>query len=243
MVDGQPAPVTIDPRPGDKGLLVQGDDWRMGLGGLGPDGQQLRLAPSGALILQSERAIRASGSGFLPGSVVDLYIDPPVQPVTATRTWFSALAARVGASTYVGTMTVDATGSFAGRLALPAGIRVGAQVLQSVGFSLSGQTRALSLGVLVEPSLTLVKQRRERAGQHDVIRASGTATGLPAGTRLVPHIRYSGQSTFRTGNGVIVVQADGTFRWSKRVNPRRAAHAYVSWRTAASNRVTWPVLR
>ena len=49
QVDGRTVPVDVQPRPGDAGLLVQGDGWEMTLDGLNRDGQPLGINPQGAL--------------------------------------------------------------------------------------------------------------------------------------------------------------------------------------------------
>ncbi|MFM1966343.1 MAG: hypothetical protein RL134_2068, partial [Actinomycetota bacterium] len=100
QVDGAVDPnVTVEPKPSDRGLDVTGDGWTMDLDGLGPDGQPLRLGPDGSLRLASERDVLTSGTGFLPNSDVDLYVDPPVLLQGAT-----ARSTRAAEGIYVGTV-------------------------------------------------------------------------------------------------------------------------------------------
>jgi hypothetical protein len=241
LVDGVPKPVTVEPKAGDKGIRATGDGWTVDFDGLGPDGQPLDLGPDDVLILQSERDVQTSGTGLLPGSVVDLYVDPPlVAPqVSATGPWLQRLVVRAVNGTYVGTVKVDASGSFSGVATLPPDVAVGAHVLQAVGFSPTWQTRALNVGVRVEPSLVLDKGSREPAGMHDRISTTGTSTGIEAGVRLTPYIKYAGQSTFSQGKGTIVVKTDGTFTWTRQIKKGTTLTAYVGYTDVKSNEVVW----
>ena len=245
LVNGSPAPVTVDPKSDDNGLKITGDGWDMDLDGLGPDGKPLNLGPDGVLILLSEREVQTSGSGFRSESDVDLFLDPPVAAprTSADATWLQRLALRATNGTYVGTVKVDASGSFRGTATLPSDIAVGDHVLQAVGFSPSGQTRALNLGVRVEPSLVLDQGSRKPAGMHDRIRTTGSATGIPEGVKLTPHIKYRGQPNFQNGIATIVVQADGSFTWTRLIRKDRAVTAYVSYKDSKSNQVVWVKVR
>ena len=245
LVDGAPAPVTVDPKSDDNGLKITGDGWGMDLDGLGPEGKPLNLGPAGVLILQSEREVQTSGTGFKADSDVDLFLDPPVAAprTSAAATWLQRLSLRASNGTYVGTVKVDANGSFRGTVTLPSDIAVGDHVLQAMGLSPSGQTRALNLGVRVEPSLVLNTGSRKPAGMHDRIRTTGTSTGIPEGVKLTPHIKYSGQESFSNGKATIVVQSDGSFTWTRLIRKNRAVTAYVSYKDTNSNQVVWVKVR
>ena len=124
-----------------------------------------------------------------------------------------------------------------------AGRSLGQYVLQAVGRGPSGETRARSLGVLVEPSLVLDQGTRKPDGRHDRIRTTGTSTGIPEGTKLTPYIKYSGQSSFTGGKATIVVQADGSFTWTRQIRKDKAVTGYVTWTDIESNQVTWIKVR
>ena len=235
VVDGTVTPVQVDPNSRSDGLTITGEDFSMNLKGLGRDGKPLNLSPDGALILNEDRQVDTSGSGFQAASEVDLYIDPPTLVATSGR------SARAASATYVGTLVTDGKGSFAGRPTLPAGITAGKHILQAVGLTSAGLPRAMSLGVLVTPdiSITLIKGTRTKDGRHDRINATGTTTEVPAGTKLVPYIQYRGQGGFTKGKASIGVQADGTFTWSRRVLSSKSIAAFVAWEDVASNRVMW----
>ena len=235
VVDGKVTPVQVDPNSRADGLTITGDDFSMNLTGLGRDGQPLNLSPEGALILNEDRQVDTSGSGFQAASEVDLYIDPPTLVTTSGR------SARAAEATYVGTLLTDGKGAFAGRPTLPAGISAGKHILQAVGLTKSGAPRAMSLGVLVTPdiSITFIKGTRKKDVRHDRIRATGTTSEVPAGTKLVPYVQYRGQGAFTKGKASIVVKADGTFTWTRRVLSSKSITAFVAWEDVASNRVVW----
>jgi hypothetical protein len=229
--------VTVEPKPSDRGLDVTGDGWTMDLDGLGPDGQPLRLGPDGSLRLASERDVLTSGTGFLPNSDVDLYVDPPVLLQGAT-----ARSTRAAEGIYVGTVRTNAQGTFTGTATLPADIEPGQHVLQAVGYSPSRQTRALSLGVIVDPWIVLDQGTRKADGRHDRIRTTGSTGGIDAGTRLTPYIRYTGQQSFSRGKATITVQSDGTFTWTREIKKGKGLTGYVAWTDIESNRVFWAKL-
>jgi hypothetical protein len=241
-IDGTLAPVEVAPNGRDNGLVVSGDAWTMTLDGLGPDGRPLVLGPNGVLILEKGRDVRTTGTGFLANSQVDIYMDPPVLVQTSGAA-SGAVTAQASEAILVGTVQTDSAGSFAGTATLPDSIAVGEHVLQAVGFSPSRQMRALSLGVIVKPWITLDQGTRTRNKSFDRIRTSGESAGLEPGVRLTPHIRFQGESGFKKGKATITVQADGTYRWTRKINKSKALTAYVSYKDTESNRVRWARIR
>ena len=243
QVNGQPDPsVTVDPNAKDNGLRIEGDGWNMDLDGLGPDGKPLNLGPDGSLRLATERDVETSGTGFLPNSDVDLYVDPPVllRGAMARASWATGAAS---SAVYVGTVRTDARGNFTGTATLPADIEPGDHVLQAVGYSPAAQARAMSLGVVVERWIVLDQGTRKADGRHDRIRTTGSTGGIDAGVRLTPHIRYTGQSGFSNGRATITVQSDGTFTWTRQIKKAKGLTAYVSYVDTDSNRVFWAKVR
>jgi hypothetical protein len=241
LVDGVPdSSVRVEPKARDNGLTITGDDWSMDLDGLGPDGRPLNLGPNGALILNQQREVRTTGRGFMPRSDVDLFIDPPVLVQGSTVDRVRAVSTE---AVYVGTVRTTAQGTFDGVVTLPADIAPGEHVLQVVGLSPSGETRAMNLGVIVEPWIVLARGTRTPQGLHDRIRTTGSSAGVEAGTRLTPWIRFSGQRSFTQGKATIRVQSDGSFTWTRQIRKDRALTAYVSWTDVESNRVTWKKVR
>ena len=241
IVDGVAGQVSVTPQPDNDGLTVQGEGWDMGVDGLSPTGTSLPLGPGGVLVLEAEGKVRASGTGFQPGSSVDVFMNPPTAApqVSAARSWWQRAVLLATNGTFIGAVPVNADGSFIGTVRLPESIGPGDHVLQAVGFSATGQTRALNLGVRVEPSLVLTKGKRTPAGEKDRVRARGSSAGLEPGTKLTPHIRFAGQSRFTQGKASITVKADGSFTWNRLIRKDKRLTAYVSYRDIQSNKVTW----
>lgn len=233
LVNGVPTPVNVAPNTGDNGLAIQGDGWSMNLDGLGPDGKPLNLGPNGSLILKSDLQARTSGTGFLPNSQVDLFLDPPTE-VTASGVQLASAA-----GTYVGTVTVDADGNFDGVVTLPEGIAPGEHILQAAGFSPTNQLRAMNLGVTVEAWILLNKGTRTKDGRNDRIRTTGDSGGIAPGTKLAVSVKFSNQSKFTKGKATIVVQSDGSFTWTRLVKPKKTITAFMSHQGLKSNAVTW----
>lgn len=238
VVNGVPQQVEVDPNGQSNGLRVTGEGFAMSLDGLGPDGQPLDLGPDGVLVLDQERQASSSGRGFLSRSAVDFYIDPPVTSVSS-----AVVRSPRSSGVYVGTLVTDARGEFSGVVNLPDSIGAGDHVLQAVGRTSSGQPRALSIGVRVSAWIVLDQGTRVADGRHDRIRTSGTTAGIPEGARLTPWIRYGNRAEFVQGRATIVVQADGSFRWTRQIIRSRAATAYVSYTDIESNRVMWVKIR
>ena len=238
--DGVPQPVTVEPNTQSDGVNISGSEFDMDLQGLNGQGEPLNLGADGVLILNTDRQVAASGTGFKPDFEIDLYMNPPVESTPA-----SLRSARSSAAVYVGTVVTDAAGDFSGVAQLPPDIDVGDHVVQAVGLTKTGSTRAVSLGVRVEPefSAVLAKGTRTADGRYDRIRTSGTTTGLAPGSRLTAWIRYSGQTSFTKAKARIVVQVDGTFGWTRLVRPDRAVTAYVARGEDRSNSVTWRRIR
>ena len=237
QVDGRTVPVDVQPRPGNAGLRVQGEGWDMTLDGLNRDGQPLGVNPQGALVTDIGSGVRMGGSGFQPGSQIGFFLDPPVVPSTST-----AYRANV-ATTDLGDITINADGRYSATIEMPDDIAPGPHVLQAVGVGTSGERRVLSLGIVVDAWIDLKRGKRTPAGRFDLVRATGTTGGLPAGAVLTPWVRSPGQGAFRRGSGSITVRADGSFQWTRKVQKSKGLAAYVSYKGNDSNKVYWARLK
>lgn len=93
----------------------------------------------------------------------------------------------------------------------------------------------------VTRTLVLNQGERTKGGDkaRDRITTTGSSTGISAGTRLTPYIKYAGQQTFSQGLATIVVQADGSFRWTREIRRNRSVTAYVAYEDVKSNEVVW----
>ena len=241
QVDGRVIPVDVQPRPGDAGLRVQGQGWDMTLDGLDRNGQPLGLNPQGALVIDTDSGVRMGGSGFAPGSQIGFFLDPPVAQSTGTA--YPSTSRATSTTTDLGTLTISADGRYGAVIELPNTIAPGSHVLQAVGVGTSGERRVLSLGVVVDAWIDLKRGKRTPSGRFDVVRATGTTGGLPAGAVLTPWVRSPGQDTFRRGSASITVRADGRFEWTRKVQKSKGLAAYVSYAGTDSDRVYWARLR
>jgi len=134
LVNGVPTGVSVAPNAptSPTGLVVTGSGFTMRLAGINAQGQPLGLSSEGgALVLEQDRLAQVEGTGFLPNSEVRLYV-------------FST-------PRYIGSVTTDASGNFAGKVPIPSDLAVGRHTLQANGYTSDSKVRSLSLGVMVKP--------------------------------------------------------------------------------------------
>ena len=227
VIDGEESVVVPEPNPDGAGIVIQGDGWGAELAGLGPDGQPLVVGADGALVLDVGQPAEFEGVGFMPDSEVGLYVhtDDGSDPAE------------------LGDVSVDAQGNATGTAPLPGDVASGDHVLQAVGVMPGGGQWVLNLGIRVKSWISVEKGARVAAGRYDRITTTGIAGGLQPGTRLTSWIRYSGQATYTKAKARIVVQSDGTFRWSRLIRTDRAVTAYLTHEATRSNSVTWRRIR
>jgi cbb3-type cytochrome oxidase subunit 3 len=89
------------------------------------------LDDSGNIILNDDRFVQFSGTGFAPGSIVKVWLfsDP----------------------TELSDVIAAADGTFTGKSQIPEGIPTGEHTIQLNGLTQDGQLRSVSLGVLIQP--------------------------------------------------------------------------------------------
>lgn len=228
--------VSATPTRDNRRLLISGPGFDMTLGGLGRDERGLALGPGGSVLLQVGRGLRTSGGGFLPDSQVAVYLSPPL---ATGQTWFRSAVVGARTATLVGVFTTDLKGDYAGTATVPTSVAPGDRVLQSVGWSRANEARAITVGVVVSPSLEVKAESRSPEGNSDRVRLTGVVAGIEPGSTVTPHFRFGSSRVFRKGNSNVVVQADGTFAWSRLVAKDKAFIAFVSYQDAESNRVAW----
>jgi hypothetical protein len=117
----------------ESGYVLNGDGWVVNLEATDTTGNQLVLDDSGNLILNEERAVSFSGTGFAPGSTIRVWLFSDPSELT--------------------TVVADANGNFSGTTTLPVGIPEGQHTVQLNGLSKNGQVRSVALGVVVQPDL------------------------------------------------------------------------------------------
>ena len=162
LVNGVPAAVSVAPnaQQAATALDISGPDFTMKLSGRGDDADPLGLGEKSQLILQSpvaqtrrSGAVRSASAGVRSAAMAKCVLREPL--AVSSGTGFQAgspVKMYILPSTYIGTLTADASGSYSGSLPVPAGVKAGAQTLQVNGFSSAGAVRSLSLGITVIPA-------------------------------------------------------------------------------------------
>jgi len=206
---------------------VSGPGFTMTLAGLGPDGQALPLADDSVLQVVPGAQADAGGTGFKPGTQVGLFVDPPAGGVIA-----SLVARALSGPVTLGLLPVGADGTFAGSVPVPADLALGGHVLQAVGFSPSGQTRAVSLGVVAVEARKSILITGTREGRR--VKVQGATQGLTAST-VVPRYHFAGQPKYKTGIARPTLDATGNFIWSRTTG--RTIYLYFAADKTHSNRL------
>jgi predicted outer membrane repeat protein len=236
MVDGQPAAgLTVAPTSGEDGLNLTGPGFTMRLAGLDPDGAPVPLGGDAVLQVIPGANTTTGGGGFAPGSQVGIFLDPATSASSAVADLMrQALGApRAAEAITLGRLTVAADGTFAGSLPLPDDLAVGAHVLQAVGYSPSGQSRTISVGIRAiedtTPSILITGSRTDNR-----VTVNGATEGLTSPT-VVPHYRFAGQDRYRTGFAQPTIDASGNFTWSRKAG--RTIYLYFTADGTNSNRL------
>ena len=131
--NGSPVVVELVRNSSQSGYVLNGDGWVVNLEAIDTAGQPLVMDESGNLILNEERAVSFSGTGFAPGSTVRVWLFSDPSELT--------------------TVLADANGNFTGTTTLPNGIPEGQHTVQLNGLSKDGQVRSIALGVVVQPDV------------------------------------------------------------------------------------------
>lgn len=127
VVDDVRQPVQVS--TADGAWNVTGDGFTARLQATETDGSALKVDKAGRLVVHESGTVQVSGTGFLAGSTVDVWL-------------FST-------PYLLGQATVGADGTFSQAFALPADVPVGAHTVQMNGVGTDGAVRSLSTGVVV----------------------------------------------------------------------------------------------
>jgi hypothetical protein len=133
--NGVPVTIRLVRTDEQNGYSLIGDGWRVDLTALDSNESPLRLDDSGNIILNQDRFVQFSGTGFAPGSII--------------KVWLFSDPAEISE------VLADASGNFVGQAQLPEGIPTGEHTIQLNGLSQDGQLRSVSLGVVVQPDLVV----------------------------------------------------------------------------------------
>jgi cbb3-type cytochrome oxidase subunit 3 len=129
--NGAPVRIELVKTDSENGYVLRGDGWEVALEATDSSGEALKLDDSGNIILNDDRFVQFSGTGFAPGSIVKVWLfsDP----------------------TELSDVIANADGTFTGKSQIPEGIPTGEHTIQLNGLTQDGQLRSVSLGVLIQP--------------------------------------------------------------------------------------------
>jgi hypothetical protein len=161
FVDGQPVEVSQRVGPADRGLVLEALGMNLEFSSTTQDGRPLPLAPDGTLNLARTGAVPISGSGLLPGALMN--------------------AALFSEESLLGSTAVNSAGDFALTAVIPGTVPRGIHTLQLTGWTAAAKPFVLSIGVTVtspaaalgaNPTL-IVTPKRATKGMRVTVRISG----------------------------------------------------------------------
>lgn len=112
------------------GFIIKADGWELEIKAQDSNGSYLKLDANGDIVLNPNRTIVFSGSGFAPGS----YVQP----------WIFSSPFKLEK------VLVGSNGTFTGKGFVPEGIEAGHHTIQVNGVSRDGQLRSAAIGVTVK---------------------------------------------------------------------------------------------
>jgi outer membrane protein OmpA-like peptidoglycan-associated protein len=196
---------------------------------LTPDGRSLTVSASGFMMRLEGRGDANDPLGLAGNSILQLVSGPAGTSEIRSRALVSGTGAMPGttvkvyllSSTYLGEVPVDAAGTFNGSVDIPPGLAPGTYTLQANALGTSGQTRSLSIGVLMKSSKSVT---------------------IPSGRATVRFAKDSAKLTVRAkrelralaqrigpsrAHSIVIgyVQRDGTKRDNKELSTARARKA------------------
>jgi len=160
----QPAPISVVSSQEERTQTIQGETWVLDLIARQPNGQPAPLTPDGAIDVTAGGSVTVSGTGFAPGSVINVFLIDPAQSL--------------------GTLTVAADGTFTGSVPIPAGLPPGRYVVQANGTTPSAQVRSTSVGVLIRTSPAMRQATLRTTVYFDVRSAALDKKALRSTARL-----------------------------------------------------------
>jgi outer membrane protein OmpA-like peptidoglycan-associated protein len=155
MIDGKTVSVSAEKSADNTSLKISGDTWKMEIRSVNSDGSPSQLNKMAMDLVEGSRAA-FNGQGFKPNTEVKVYL-------------FST-------PTFLGTVTTDATGSYVGNLAVPAGLEIGEHTLQLGGYLPSGSLVTQSLPVLISAKVSVKTLKTYFVGGSYVLSVSSKAS-------------------------------------------------------------------
>lgn len=135
VVNGLPFAVNLVKTEDLNGYSLSSDGWEVRLEVTDKDSIPIALDESDNVVLNDDRLVQFSGTGFAANSDV--------------RVWLFSDPIRLA------DITTDANGNFVSQAEIPEGIPVGEHTIQLNGLTKDGQLRSVSVGVLVKPEIVI----------------------------------------------------------------------------------------
>jgi len=154
-VDGTPYQINVAPNGDANAIQLTASDWNLKLQAKGENGQPLALDDQNRIIVNPGLAAAFTGTGFMPNSDVYVYAfsDPK----------------------FMGVIRTDANGNFTSSLKVP-DLMTGGHTIQLNGLSPKGEVRSASVGVVVQPKITIASGKVYFAYASSVLDAKSKAT-------------------------------------------------------------------
>lgn len=107
--------------------------------------------------------------------------------------------------------------------------------------TMTSLSTSIAIGAVADLNARItITGERTKVGKSAGIKITGDSTGLPAGTVLVPWVRFPGQTEFAKGTARITVAADGTFTWTRKTGKRVNVYLATDDGDVKSNRISIP---
>ena len=134
-------------------------------------------------------------------------------------------------------LTGDGASVAAPGAALPASLTSGTSVTLYAKWSVPAP--AVEPTPAVERTIIISGERGEVSGTSGII-ITGEATGFVAGARVVPYIRFPGQTGYTAGSARPEIGADGSFSWQRKTGKKTYVYFTSEDGNVFSNRVIIP---
>ena len=134
-------------------------------------------------------------------------------------------------------LTGDGASVAAPGAALPASLTSGTSVTLYAKWSVPAP--AVEPTPAVERTIIISGERGEVSGTSGII-ITGEATGFVAGARVVPYIRFPGQTGYTAGSARPEIGADGSFTWQRKTGKKTYVYFTSDDGKVSSNRIIIP---
>lgn len=101
-----------------------------------------------------------------------------------------------------------------------------------------GNVRAVVQVTIAQPQSIVITGERATVSGKSGIRVEGQATGFGPGAKVIPWIRFPGETSFTAGSARPGINADGSFTWERKTGKRISVYVTSEDGSVRSNTVT-----